>query len=42
MKCKKEVSIEDLGQLPGVKCPHCGERILYKTRPPIVKPVKAI
>ena len=41
-KCGKEVTPEDLESLPGVKCPHCGGRILYKARPKIVRPVKAV
>jgi len=39
--CGKEVKSTDLGQLPGIKCPNCGYRILYKRRPPVVKKVKA-
>ncbi|MHA1369250.1 MAG: DNA-directed RNA polymerase subunit P, partial [Promethearchaeota archaeon] len=41
-KCKKEVHPDDLESLPGVKCPHCGSRILYKARPKLVRKVKAI
>ncbi|MHA1237973.1 MAG: DNA-directed RNA polymerase subunit P [Candidatus Odinarchaeia archaeon] len=40
-QCGGEVTSEELKTLPGVKCPYCGYRILYKTRPPIVKKVKA-
>ncbi|TFF91798.1 DNA-directed RNA polymerase subunit P [Candidatus Thorarchaeota archaeon] len=39
--CKHEVTPEDLKTLPGVKCPFCGGRILYKVRPPVVKRVKS-
>ncbi|MFX0067694.1 MAG: DNA-directed RNA polymerase subunit P [Promethearchaeota archaeon] len=39
--CRREITVEGLKSLPGVKCPHCGHRILYKSRPPIVKKVKA-
>ncbi|MEM2109954.1 MAG: DNA-directed RNA polymerase subunit P [Candidatus Odinarchaeota archaeon] len=37
--CKKEVTIENLKTMPGIKCPYCGYRILYKVRPPIVKKI---
>ena len=40
-KCKQEVDINLTEALPGVKCPHCGQRILYKARPPIIKRLKA-
>ncbi|MHA1679694.1 MAG: DNA-directed RNA polymerase subunit P [Promethearchaeota archaeon] len=40
-KCGKEVTPEDLESLPGVKCPHCGGRILFKARPKIVRNVSA-
>ncbi|MHA1409116.1 MAG: DNA-directed RNA polymerase subunit P [Candidatus Odinarchaeia archaeon] len=40
-ECKKEVTLEGLKTLPGIKCPYCGSRILYKSRPPIVKKIKA-
>ena len=39
--CMREVTRDMLNTLPGVKCPHCGYRILYKKRPPILKPIKA-
>jgi DNA-directed RNA polymerase subunit P len=41
-QCKREVTSEGLKTLPGVKCPYCGGRILYKTRPPVVKRVKGV
>ncbi|MHA2352526.1 MAG: Rpo12/RPC10 RNA polymerase subunit family protein [Candidatus Thorarchaeota archaeon] len=41
-KCHKEVTAEGLKTLPGVKCPYCGGRILYKIRPPVVKRVKGV
>ncbi|MGM0687780.1 MAG: DNA-directed RNA polymerase subunit P [Promethearchaeia archaeon] len=41
-KCRKEVTTEGLETLPGVKCPYCGSRILYKVRPPVVKRVKGV
>lgn len=40
--CKAIVTPESLNQLPGIKCPACGYRILYKKRPPVIKRVKAI
>ncbi|MHA1741511.1 MAG: Rpo12/RPC10 RNA polymerase subunit family protein [Candidatus Thorarchaeota archaeon] len=40
--CHAEVTKEGLKALPGVKCPHCGGRILYKIRPPVVKRVKGV
>ena len=40
-RCKKEISYEDLKVLPGVKCPYCGYRILYKSRPPVIKKILA-
>lgn len=41
-QCQKEVSKKALNQLPGIKCPHCGHRILYKKRPQVIKRVKAL
>ncbi|HLC45775.1 MAG TPA: DNA-directed RNA polymerase subunit P [archaeon] len=34
---------EKVGELPEgrVRCPHCGYRLLFKERPPIVKQLKA-
>ncbi|MFW9954977.1 MAG: DNA-directed RNA polymerase subunit P [Candidatus Thorarchaeota archaeon] len=40
--CKTVVTPEGLKTLPGVKCPFCGGRILYKIRPPVVKRVKGV
>jgi DNA-directed RNA polymerase subunit RPC12/RpoP len=40
--CYREVSEEALRQLPGIKCPHCGQRILFKKRPQVIKRVKAL
>ncbi|MHA1521483.1 MAG: DNA-directed RNA polymerase subunit P [Promethearchaeota archaeon] len=39
--CQKEVTKKQLNQLPGVKCPHCGARVLFKKRPQVIKRVKA-
>ncbi|NMC08183.1 MAG: DNA-directed RNA polymerase subunit P [Candidatus Lokiarchaeota archaeon] len=41
-RCAKEISPSDLESLPGVKCPHCGGRILFKARPKVIKKVKSI
>ncbi|MHA1835838.1 MAG: DNA-directed RNA polymerase subunit P, partial [Candidatus Odinarchaeia archaeon] len=30
-----------LKALPGVKCPYCGHRKLYKSRPPVIKKILA-
>jgi len=38
--CGKEVSKKELNALPGIKCSHCGFRILYKKRPEIIKRLK--
>ena len=38
-KCGKEVDSKGLDSLPGVKCPHCGYRILKKVRPPVVNKI---
>ena len=38
--CGKEVSKKELSALPGIKCSHCGFRILYKKRPDIIKRIK--
>ncbi len=40
--CNREVTQENLNQLPGIKCPHCGYRILFKKRPQVIKRVKTL
>ena len=40
VRCGTRVTSEQLRQLPEIKC-ICGYRILKKTRPPVVKQVKA-
>ncbi|MHA1640033.1 MAG: DNA-directed RNA polymerase subunit P [Candidatus Heimdallarchaeota archaeon] len=40
-RCGKIISPEELNLMPGSKCPDCGHRILLKTRPPIIKKLKA-
>ncbi len=41
-RCGQEVTDEGLETLPGIKCPHCGFRILYKKRPQIIRKIKAV
>lgn len=41
-KCNREISPEDLESLPGVKCPHCGMRILFKARPKVIRKVETM
>ena len=40
-RCGKTITPEELNLMPGSKCPDCGRRILLKTRPPIIKKLKA-
>ncbi|MEM3640707.1 MAG: DNA-directed RNA polymerase subunit P [Candidatus Bathyarchaeia archaeon] len=45
VRCGKRVTLQKLIEMyeeREVKCPECNYRILKKTRPPIVKKVKAI
>ena len=41
ISCGKKISYDELTVMPELKCPECGYRILKKTRPPIVKRLKA-
>lgn len=41
-KCGKEFTDEDIKLLPGIKCPYCGYRVIYKIRPSSIRRVKAI
>jgi len=41
ISCGKILTAEQLAMTPEIKCPFCGYRVLKKTRPPIVKRVKA-
>ncbi|MEM3436911.1 MAG: hypothetical protein QXP55_00045 [Nitrososphaerales archaeon] len=41
VRCGTQVTAEKLAQLPEIKC-ICGYKILRKSRPPIVKQLKAI
>lgn len=31
-----------IGLLPGIRCPYCGHKILYKVRSPTARRIKAI
>jgi DNA-directed RNA polymerase subunit P len=43
VKCGAMVALEELElRGGGVKCTHCGYRVLKKIRPPVVKRVKAV
>ncbi|TXT66524.1 MAG: DNA-directed RNA polymerase subunit P [Promethearchaeota archaeon] len=39
-RCEELVSRKELNNLPGIKCSHCGYRILYKKRPDVIKRIK--
>ncbi|MGD8506279.1 MAG: DNA-directed RNA polymerase subunit P [Candidatus Bathyarchaeota archaeon] len=42
VKCGAMVSLKELGlRGGGIKCTHCGYRVLKKIRPPVVKRVQA-
>lgn len=41
VRCEKSVNADQLSMMIEVKCPNCGFRVLRKTRPPIVKKLKA-
>lgn len=41
MRCGTPVTVEELSKLPEIKC-ICGFRVFRKSRPPIVKQLKAI
>jgi len=41
LRCGKRVTAGELTAMLELKCPNCGYRILKKTRPPVVKRVKA-
>lgn len=43
VKCGAPVTLQELElRGGGVKCTHCGYRVLKKIRPPVVKRIKAI
>ena len=41
ISCGEKLTIDQLAMTPEIKCPFCGYRVLKKTRPPVVKRVKA-
>ncbi|MFY3741933.1 MAG: DNA-directed RNA polymerase subunit P [Candidatus Nitrosomirales archaeon] len=41
MRCGTGVTVEELKKLPEIKC-ICGFRVFKKSRPPIVKQIKAV
>jgi DNA-directed RNA polymerase subunit P len=41
VQCGNEITQEQLSLMLEIKCPACGYRVLRKTRPPIVKRLKA-
>ncbi len=40
-KCGKTIDSNELMGLPGIRCPVCGHRILYKSRSPIIRETNA-
>jgi len=40
-RCSKVIDSNELSGLPGIRCPSCGHRILYKARSQIVREIKA-
>jgi len=42
LRCSKKVAHNDLMAMPELKCPNCGYKILKKSRPPVVKHLKAV
>ena len=40
--CGRIIDAKELEILPGIRCPYCGAKILYKVRPPKIRRVKAI
>ncbi|MBI4257480.1 MAG: RNA polymerase Rbp10 [Thaumarchaeota archaeon] len=41
VRCGTKVNADELAKLPEIKC-ICGYRVLKKTRPPVVKQLKAV
>jgi len=41
ISCGKQLTADQLAMTPEIKCPYCGYRVLRKSRPPIVKRIKA-
>lgn len=43
VRCGGRTTLSELENFGGrIKCPHCGYRVLKKTRPPVVKRLRAI
>jgi len=42
LSCGSKITADQLAMIPEIKCPYCGYRVLKKTRPPVVKHVKAV
>jgi len=41
-RCGTKQTLEELSQLPEIKCINCGYRVLKKVRPTVVKKVQAV
>ncbi|MDA4112316.1 MAG: RNA polymerase Rbp10 [Thaumarchaeota archaeon] len=41
-RCGTRQTLEELSQLPEIKCINCGYRVLKKVRPPVVKKVEGV
>ena len=41
-RCGTRQTLEELMQLPEIKCINCGYRVLRKVRPPVVKRVESV
>jgi DNA-directed RNA polymerase subunit P len=41
-RCGTKQTLEELMQLPEIKCINCGYRVLKKVRPPVVKKVESV
>ncbi len=41
-RCGTRQTLEELAQLPEIKCINCGYRVLKKVRPPVVKKVESV
>ncbi|MCX8181944.1 MAG: DNA-directed RNA polymerase subunit P [Candidatus Methanomethyliaceae archaeon] len=40
-RCRKVIDSKELLALPGIRCPACGHRILYKARSQVVREIRA-
>jgi len=41
-RCGREFDEKDIELLPGIKCPYCGYRVIYKVGPATIRRVKAV